>query len=115
MRNRGLTFWSDAGGRNQRLFVAVRQYLYALDAKPATSVPVFGQAGRIDLRDGLGRTQKDKDIVTIEGLSANADHPVQQAWKASHVPQCGYYQSGQIMQAVAFAGEADRTLIEMAQ
>jgi hypothetical protein len=46
-------------GRDQRLFVAVRQYLYALDAKPGTPVAGFGQAGRIDLRDGLGRTQKD--------------------------------------------------------
>ena len=59
MPNRGLTFWSDAGGRDQRLFVAVRQYLYALDAKTGTPVADFGQAGRIDLRDGLGRTQKD--------------------------------------------------------
>jgi len=42
-----------------------------------------------------------KDIVTIEGLSTNGDHPVQQAWKAFNVPQCGYCQSGQIMQAVA--------------
>jgi isoquinoline 1-oxidoreductase alpha subunit len=42
-----------------------------------------------------------KDIVTIEGLSAHGDHPVQQAWKACNVPQCGYCQSGQIMQAVA--------------
>ncbi len=42
-----------------------------------------------------------KDIVTIEGLSAKADHPVQQAWKQHNVPQCGYCQSGQIMQAVA--------------
>lgn len=42
-----------------------------------------------------------KDIVTIEGLSAKADHPVQQAWKQHNVPQCGYCQSGQIMQAAA--------------
>jgi isoquinoline 1-oxidoreductase subunit alpha len=46
-----------------------------------------------------------KDIVTIEGLSANGDHPVQQAWKAYQVPQCGYCQSGQIMQAVALLRE----------
>ena len=42
-----------------------------------------------------------KDVVTIEALSANGDHPVQQAWKQINVPQCGYCQSGQIMQAVA--------------
>jgi len=40
-------------------------------------------------------------IVTIEGLSANASHPVQQAWAALDVPQCGYCQSGQIMAAAA--------------
>ncbi len=40
-------------------------------------------------------------IQTIEGLSATGDHPVQQAWVEAQVPQCGYCQSGQIMQAVA--------------
>jgi isoquinoline 1-oxidoreductase subunit alpha len=42
-----------------------------------------------------------KQITTIEGLSADGSHPVQAAWKANNVPQCGYCQSGQIMQAVA--------------
>ena len=46
-----------------------------------------------------------KDVVTIEGLSAQGDHPVQQAWKALNVPQCGYCQTGQIMQAVALLKE----------
>ena len=40
------------------------------------------------------------DIVTIEGLSTDASHPVQQAWIEEDVPQCGYCQSGQIMTAV---------------
>ena len=43
-----------------------------------------------------------KEITTIEGLSANASHPVQEAWLAEDVPQCGYCQSGQIMAAAAF-------------
>ena len=43
-------------------------------------------------------TQK---IVTIEGLSIDASHPVQKAWAALDVPQCGYCQSGMIMSAVA--------------
>ena len=42
-----------------------------------------------------------KKITTIEGLSADASHPVQIAWMAEDVPQCGYCQSGQIMSAVA--------------
>ncbi|HET9408194.1 MAG TPA: (2Fe-2S)-binding protein [Candidatus Sulfotelmatobacter sp.] len=47
----------------------------------------------------------EKKIVTIEGLSANNDHPVQLAWVAEQVPQCGYCQSGQIMQAVALLAQ----------
>jgi len=43
----------------------------------------------------------DMKITTIEGLSANGDHPVQQAWIEHDVPQCGYCQSGQIMSAAA--------------
>ena len=43
----------------------------------------------------------DAEITTIEGLSADRSHPVQQAWMAEQVPQCGYCQSGQIMAAVA--------------
>ncbi|MBI5583357.1 MAG: (2Fe-2S)-binding protein [Deltaproteobacteria bacterium] len=42
-----------------------------------------------------------KEIVTIEGLSARGRHPVQQAWIADDVPQCGYCHSGQIMAAAA--------------
>ena len=42
-----------------------------------------------------------KRITTIEGLSASADHPLQKAWIAEQVPQCGYCQSGQIMTAAA--------------
>jgi isoquinoline 1-oxidoreductase alpha subunit len=40
-----------------------------------------------------------KSITTIEGLSADSSHPVQKAWLAEQVPQCGYCQSGQIMSA----------------
>lgn len=46
-----------------------------------------------------------KDVVTIEGLSKAADHPVQQAWEKNNVPQCGYCQSGQIMAAAALLKE----------
>lgn len=44
---------------------------------------------------------KNKSIKTIEGLSANNSHPVQQAWIELQVPQCGFCHSGQIMAAVA--------------
>ncbi len=42
-----------------------------------------------------------KEITTIEGLSENGDHPVQKAWLEIDVPQCGYCQAGQIMNAVS--------------
>lgn len=44
----------------------------------------------------------DDKITTIEGLSANGDHPVQKAWEEIDVAQCGYCQAGQIMTAAAF-------------
>ncbi len=45
------------------------------------------------------------EITTIEGLSADNSHPVQQAWTELDVPQCGYCQSGQIMAAAALLAE----------
>ena len=45
------------------------------------------------------------NIVTIEGLSVDASHPVQQAWRDHNVPQCGYCQSGQIMSAAALLAD----------
>jgi isoquinoline 1-oxidoreductase alpha subunit len=44
-------------------------------------------------------------ITTIEGLSATATHPLQEAWREHRVPQCGYCQSGQLMQAAALLSE----------
>src|SRR5512135_2063176 len=60
-----------------------------LDGAPvrSCSTPVSAAAG--------------KKITTIEGLSADGSHPLQQAWVAEQVPQCGYCQSGQIMSAAA--------------
>ena len=46
-------------------------------------------------------TAAGKKITTIEGLSPDSSHPLQQAWIAEQVPQCGYCQSGQIMSAAA--------------
>jgi len=45
---------------------------------------------------------KDQEITTIEGLSANLSHPLQESWREFDVPQCGYCQAGQIMNAAAF-------------
>ncbi|MDE1207952.1 (2Fe-2S)-binding protein [Tenacibaculum larymnensis] len=47
----------------------------------------------------------DEEITTIEGLSTEGDHPLQEAWKEVDVPQCGYCQAGQIMTAASFLKE----------
>jgi isoquinoline 1-oxidoreductase subunit alpha len=53
----------------------------------------------------------DKHITTIEGLSANGDHPVQRAWAEANVPQCGYCQSGQMMAAAALLQKTPRPTV----
>src|SRR5271165_7015175 len=52
-RNRGVTFWQD--GKDQRVFLAAGYYLYAVDALNGKPVAGFGDSGRVDLREGLGR------------------------------------------------------------
>src|ERR687897_1090778 len=56
----------------------------------------------------LSAVTADQQIVTIEGLSPDSSHPVQKAWAALDVPQCGYCQSGQIMAAVALLADKPR-------
>ncbi|MBX6330009.1 MAG: (2Fe-2S)-binding protein [Pseudolabrys sp.] len=66
----------------------------------ACTVHLDGEAVRscgLQVGDAAG-----KSITTIEGLSPDSSHPVQRAWLAEDVPQCGYCQSGQIMAAAAF-------------
>ncbi len=67
-----------------------------LDGQPvrSCSLPIGAAAG--------------KHVTTIEGLSADASHPVQTAWIAENVPQCGYCQSGQIMSAAALLADNPR-------
>ena len=65
----------------------------------ACTVHVDGQAVRACITPVSAVTAKA--ITTIEGLSKDSSHPVQRAWVALDVPQCGYCQSGQIMQAAA--------------
>ena len=60
-----------------------------------------------------------KRITTIEGLGAKGDHPVQKAWRSANVPQCGYCQTGQMMQAASLLAEkpkpTDREIDEAMQ
>ena len=65
--NRGLTYW--AAGKDRRLFAAVQSYLYALDASTGKPITSFGNQGRIDLREGLGRDpQKLSIVLTTPGV-----------------------------------------------
>jgi isoquinoline 1-oxidoreductase alpha subunit len=73
------------------------KYGCGIAACGACTIHVDGEATRscvtpVSAADG-------KNITTIEGLSENGDHPLQKAWIQEQVPQCGYCQSGQIMQA----------------
>jgi isoquinoline 1-oxidoreductase alpha subunit len=72
----------------------------------ACTVHVDGQAMRSCQlpMSGIG----GRKVVTIEGLSADLSHPVQRAWMAGNVAQCGYCQAGQIMQAAALLAEKPR-------
>ena len=65
----------------------------------ACTVHVNGRAVR-SCKTPVGSVEK-MEITTIEGLSDSETHPVQLAWQAVDVPQCGYCQSGQIMSAAA--------------
>ncbi len=69
----------------------------------ACTVHVDGKAVR-----SCATTMKDvagHKVTTIEGLSPDGNHPVQKAWRAQNVPQCGYCQPGQIMQAAGLLNE----------
>jgi aerobic-type carbon monoxide dehydrogenase small subunit (CoxS/CutS family) len=66
----------------------------------ACTVHVDGDAKRSCIT--TVKSVEGKEITTIEGLSPDSSHPVQKAWVAEDVPQCGYCQSGQIMTAAAF-------------
>jgi isoquinoline 1-oxidoreductase subunit alpha len=66
----------------------------------ACSVHINGEVKR-SCSIPVGDVKATDKIVTIEGLSATSSHPVQKAWAAVDVPQCGYCQSGQIMAASA--------------
>jgi isoquinoline 1-oxidoreductase subunit alpha len=65
----------------------------------ACTVHVDGQAARAC--QAPMKTLQNTRVVTIEGLSPDGTHPLQRAWMAGNVPQCGYCQTGQIMQAAA--------------
>lgn len=66
----------------------------------ACTVHIDGEATRSCVLP-VSAVEPQQEILTIEGLSSDGSHPVQKAWLANDVPQCGYCQSGMIMAAVA--------------
>lgn len=89
------------------LLWVLRDYLNLTGTKYGCGIGICGSC--IVLIDGVAMPScqlrisqvQDREITTIEGLSHDGSHPVQQAWVESQVPQCGYCQSGQILSAVS--------------
>ncbi|MCW8086595.1 (2Fe-2S)-binding protein [Sabulicella glaciei] len=73
----------------------------------ACTVHLDGQAVR-SCALPLSAVQESQRIVTIEGLSPDGNHPLQVAWRALDVPQCGFCQSGMLMAAAALLAEKPR-------
>lgn len=109
------TYNIDINGKKQQVEVAddtpmlwvLRDHIKLVGTKYGCGVAMCG-ACTIHL-DGVAvrscqvpvSTVEGKSITTIEGLSENGDHPVQKAWLEMDVPQCGYCQAGQMMNAAA--------------
>ena len=100
----------DAPGDTPLLWI-IREYLRLTGTKfgcgiaqcGACTVQIDGEAVRscqTALSDAVGKT-----VTTIEGLDPKGEHPLQKAWVSEQVPQCGYCQSGQIMQAASLLSE----------
>ena len=109
LRVNGVERGVDSDWQNENLLVVLREQMGLAGSRYGCGI---GQCGACVVHvDGapvascmVPVTQAaDKDILTIEGLAApdGALHPLQQAWIDENVPQCGYCQSGQIMQALA--------------
>jgi isoquinoline 1-oxidoreductase alpha subunit len=82
------------------------KYGCGIEVCGACTVLVDGQAERAchyEVKEAVGRS-----VTTVEGLSLDGSHPLQQAWVAEQVPQCGFCQSGMLMAAAALLRENAR-------
>jgi isoquinoline 1-oxidoreductase subunit alpha len=84
----------------EQLGLTGTKYACGMGICGACTVHINGQAAR-SCTVLISSLKPSQSIVTIEGLSADGSHPVQQAWQELDVPQCGYCQPGMIMSAVA--------------
>ena len=84
----------------EQLGLTGTKYSCGIGTCGACTVHINGEAVR-SCTVPVSSLDSSKDIVTIEGLSPDNSHPLQQAWKELDVPQCGYCQSGMLMSAAA--------------
>lgn len=84
----------------EQLGLTGTKYSCGIGVCGSCTVHIDGKAVRSCIRS-VSSLDASQDIVTIEGLSADNNHPLQQAWKELDVPQCGYCQPGMIMSAAA--------------
>jgi isoquinoline 1-oxidoreductase alpha subunit len=91
----------------EQLGLTGTKYGCGIAACGACTVHIDGEPTRSCVRPASTVTDTQK-IVTIEGLSKDGSHPVQKAWAALDVPQCGFCQSGMIMAAAALLKEKPR-------
>ena len=84
MRNRGISYWSD--GKEARIFVTVKQYLYAVDAKTGKLVDNFGDRGKIDLSKGLGHDDEGLFISMSSPGTVYKDLLICGSWVAEQLP-----------------------------
>lgn len=84
----------------EQLGLSGTKYSCGIGACGACTVHINGEAVRACIVP-VSSLNASQEIVTIEGLSADSSHPLQQAWKELDVPQCGYCQPGMIMTAAA--------------
>lgn len=84
----------------EQLDLTGTKYSCGIGVCGSCTVLIDGKAVRSCIRS-VSSLDASQDIVTIEGLSADNNHPLQQAWKELDVPQCGYCQPGMIMSAAA--------------
>jgi isoquinoline 1-oxidoreductase alpha subunit len=91
----------------EQLGLTGTKYGCGIAACGACTVHLDGVPTRSCVRP-VSTVEASEKIVTIEGLSRDGSHPVQRAWAALDVPQCGYCQSGQVMAAVALLRDKPR-------
>ena len=91
----------------EQLGLTGTKYGCGIAACGACTVHIDGEPTRSCVRPVSSVTEKQK-IITIEGLSKDGSHPVQKAWAALDVPQCGFCQSGMIMAAAALLKQKAR-------